>query len=91
MNVLVTRDFENLCQEESITINNPKGDSRVIGKLPNFIAMREKFKEKAFVQKMFSKMIGEYALALTFSLPIFHVRHVDDSEHYCFELSQDSY
>lgn len=89
VNVLLTKDFESLCQEESLAIYNVKGDTKVIGKAPNFVAMQEQFKAKDFVQKMFEKIIVEYALGITFGLPISILNSVDDSEHYCFELSKD--
>ncbi|WP_131793550.1 hypothetical protein [Legionella brunensis] len=90
INVLVTRDFESLCQEESIVIYNQKGDQKVIGIPPDFIAMREQFKDKLFAQKMLKKIVHEYAIAFTFSLPISILNSLDDSEHYCFELSTDA-
>ncbi|KTC84467.1 hypothetical protein [Legionella brunensis] len=87
MNVLLTKDFESLCKEESIVIFNQKGDEKVIGKAPDFNAMREKFKDKTFVQTMFKKIINEYAIALAFQLPITILNpSLDDSQHFCFEL-----
>lgn len=91
INVLITTDFESLCQEESITIYNGKGgEQKVIGTPPDFIAIKERIKDKSFAQKMLKKIINEYAIAFTFSLPISILQSNDDSEHYCFELSQNS-
>lgn len=89
--VLLTKDFNSLCEEESIVIHNPKGDlEKNSGNIPDFLAMRKKFKDPTFSQKMLGKMIIEYAVSLTFSLPISSVGQNDDSEHYCFELPKDS-
>lgn len=90
LNVLVTQDFNSLCEEESIAIYNVKGNPKVTGNPPNFIAMKEQFKDKLFVQKMFEKIISEYAIAITFSLPISILHSLDDSQHLCFELPKDS-
>lgn len=93
--VLIAKDFESLCQEEVIAIYNAKGhirknvNTQVIGNTPNFFNQREMFNTPSFVQKMFSKIINEYAIALTFNLPIPILYCVDDSVHYCFELSND--
>ncbi|KTD78792.1 hypothetical protein [Legionella waltersii] len=84
---LTTTDFENLCKEESIVIHNPKGDQRIIGTPPDFMAMRDKFKDKQFVREVFKKFIDEYATAYTFSLPVSALQSNDDSQHLCFELS----
>ncbi|WP_454781787.1 hypothetical protein [Legionella sp. WA2022007384] len=90
LNVLVTKDFNSLCKEESIVIYNRKGEQKVIGSPPQFITMKEQFKEKQFAQKMLKKIITEYAVAFTFSLPISILHPVDDSEHFCFELPKDA-
>ncbi|KTD08546.1 hypothetical protein [Legionella jamestowniensis] len=84
---LLTKDFQTLCQDESLVIYNPKGDEKVCGKAPDFMALRARFKEEAYVQEMFQKIIKEYATAYTFSLPITAIQSTDDSEHICFELS----
>jgi hypothetical protein len=86
---LLTKDFENLCKDESIVIHNPKGDKRIIGTPPDFMSMRERFKNKKFVQEMFKKFIYEYATAYTFSLPVSALQSNDDSQHLCFELSEN--
>lgn len=89
--VLLTKDFNSLCEEESIVIHNPKGGmDRNSGDIPDFLAMREQIMDPTFSQKMLGKMIIEYAVSLTFSLPISSVGLNDDSEHYCFELPKDS-
>ncbi len=90
LNVLVTQDFNSLCEEESIAIYNVKGNQKITGNPPNFIEMKEQFKDKIFVQKMFEKIISEYAVAITFSLPISILHALDDSQHLCFELPKDA-
>lgn len=90
INGLLTRDFKSLCNEESIVIHDPKGSHRVIGTPPDFHNMRERFKDKEFVQNMFKKIIKEYAVAYTFSLPINILKTNDDSQHIIFELPQNS-
>lgn len=89
INVLLTKDFESLCKDESIVIFDPKRYNRVTGNAPDFMAMRERFKEKKFVQEMFRKLMFEYATAYTFSLPVSAIQINDDSEHLCFELSDN--
>ncbi|ASQ46864.1 hypothetical protein [Legionella clemsonensis] len=84
---LLTKDFHTLCQNEALVIYNHKGDKRICGEAPDFMAIRAKFKEKDYVQEMFKKIIKEYAIAYTFSLPITALQSTDDSEHICFELS----
>ncbi|KTD34214.1 hypothetical protein Lmor_1611 [Legionella moravica] len=86
---LLTQDFESLCQHENIVIHDCKGDKRVIGTAPDFHSMREQFKNKEFVQKMFKQLIKEYAVAYTFSLPINILQLNDDSQHIIFELPKD--
>lgn len=93
--VLVTKNLESLCQEEAMAIFNPKGtqgkvNTRIIGNVPNFFSQQKKFEDPIFVRKMFEKIINEYAIALTFNLPIGILDSCDDSVHYCFELSSDS-
>jgi hypothetical protein len=86
INVLVTRDFASLCEEDGITIyhhKEPLDNKCVYGRHLSF--SEDLLKDKTYIQKMFQKIIKEYALAHTFSLPINAVRSCDDSEHYCFE------
>ncbi|WP_347251338.1 hypothetical protein [Legionella sp.] len=89
INVLLAKDFKSLCEEESIVIYNYKSTEKIIGQAPNFVAMREQFKIAAFVQEMFKKIINEFALAMTFLLPIGALQSNDDSEHFCFEVSEN--
>ncbi|PWY54286.1 hypothetical protein DGG96_17700 [Legionella qingyii] len=89
LNVLVTKDFKSLCEEESIVIYNKK-EQEIIGTPPNFIAMQKQFKEKHFAQKVVKKIIAEYAVAFTFTLPSSILYVLDDSEHLCFELPKDA-
>ncbi|CAM2993784.1 Uncharacterised protein [Legionella steigerwaltii] len=89
INVLVTKDFESLCEEESIVIYNPKGDQRVIGTPPDISAMKKRLKDKAFAVKMMERIIHEYATAFTFSLPIGILGSLDDSQHFYFKLPPD--
>lgn len=86
INVLVTKDFTSLCQEESIVIYNAKGDQRVIGTPPDIITLKERLKDKIFALKMVENIINEYATAFTFSLPISILGSLDDSEHFYFKL-----
>ena len=60
INVLVAKDFQSLCDEEFIIIHNHKGDQKITGKHPDFIAMKEKFKDKSFAKKMLKQIIKEY-------------------------------
>ena len=90
INGLLTKDFKSLCQDESIVIHDSKGSQRVIGTPPDFHNMRERFKDKEFVQNMFKKIIKEYAVAYTFSLPINILKTNDDSQHIIFELPHNS-
>ncbi|MCW8443001.1 hypothetical protein OQJ05_02915 [Fluoribacter gormanii] len=90
LNVLVTKDFNSLCEEESLVIYNRKGEQTIIGNPPNFFAMKEQFKEKYFAQKVIKKIITEYAIAFTFTLPTSILYVLDDSEHFCFELPKDA-
>lgn len=84
--MLLTKDFETLAKEESIVIYNGKGHQKVTGTRPPFYVLKDRFKDPAFVQQMLKKIINEYAIAMTFSLPISPIMSLDDSEHYCFEL-----
>ncbi|WP_392537439.1 hypothetical protein [Legionella sp. 227] len=86
INVLVTKDFTSLCQEESIVIYNAKGDQKVIGTPPDIITLKERLKDKSFALKMVENIINEYATAFTFSLPISILSYIDDSEHFYFKL-----
>ncbi|MCW8397745.1 hypothetical protein OQJ26_02950 [Legionella sp. PATHC038] len=86
INVLVTKDFTSLCQEESIVIYNAKGDQKVIGTPPDIIILKERLKDKSFALKMVENIINEYATAFTFSLPISILSYIDDSEHFYFKL-----
>lgn len=92
IDVLLTKDFDTLCKEESIAIYDIKGprDKKLIGNAPDFLAMKDRFKDTEFSQTMLSKIIEELAVALTFALPISIVHTCDDSEHHCFELPKDS-
>ncbi|KTD50752.1 Uncharacterised protein [Legionella quateirensis] len=90
INGLLTKDFKSLCNDESIVIHDSKGSQRVTGTPPDFHSMRGRFKDKEFVQHMFKKIIKEYAVAYTFSLPINILQTNDDSQHIIFELPQNS-
>lgn len=89
ISVLVTNDFENLCKDESLLIHNYKGDVNIHGIAPDFLTITKQLKDKSFAQKMIKKIINDYAIACTFALPITILQGVDDSEHYCFELSDN--
>lgn len=101
IDVLVTRDFDSLCQEEKLIICDPKHHkgSRYFGVSEqwalDFIAMRDRFKDPIFARKMLKQIICDYAIALTFDLPIkakrseYALLGPDDDEHYCFELAKN--
>ncbi|MDP3267940.1 MAG: hypothetical protein Q8M40_02715 [Legionella sp.] len=90
IHVLTTKDFGSLCEEEGISIYNYKArKDHVIGTPPDFIAIIDKFSDKLFAKKMLEKIIYEYAIAFTFDLPITVIHSPDDSEHFCFEKSND--
>ena len=90
INVLTTKDFNSLCEEESIMIYDRKSPPWIKGKAPNFEEIWDKLKNPKFVQQMFEKILVEYAIAVTFQLPIFPLMNIDDSEHFIFELSRNA-
>ena len=89
--VLLTKDFQSLCKNESMVIYNVKGsgEGRVIGKPIERDGLIEGLKKEVYAQGLLSEIIKEYAVCLTFKLPISVVNiRRDDSEHYCFKLPQ---
>ena len=85
--VLVCQDFTSLCADRSLVIYDPKGDTKIHGRPPVLYANKQRMKDKVFMQKMLSSAINEFAIAMTFSLPISAVKIVDDSEHFCMDTS----
>ena len=93
IDVLHTQDFKSLCSEQSLALYVPKAlNDKVIGdsSLLYRHVTAHRFKEKEYTQKILQKILIEYGIGLTFSLPISGVKTLDDSEHYCFELPNDS-
>lgn len=88
--VLITKKFSALAQSESLTVFHNKTmrpDQRCIGKQVDFYNKdRKNFESIAWNQKIIEKILNEYAIGLTFSLPIHQVStSIDDSEHLVFE------
>jgi hypothetical protein len=93
INVLLTQDFQSLCLQESMVIYNYKARinaGRIIGNVPAANSILSYIDDKNFIQKMFSKIIVEYAIAFTFKLPIKILGHQDDAEHFCLELPKEN-
>ena len=93
INVLMTKDLQSLCQEESLIIYNPKGaPDHIIGLPFEEKDIKSKLTDIGYAQQMLQTIIKEYALAVAFSLPT-HVTSatfsLDDSEHLSFELPKD--
>lgn len=94
LNVLLTQDFDTLARERNLVIYNPKPGSthsgrapNIIGNAPPFYSLKEHLKAPIFARKLLSKIINEFAIAFSFSLPLPSLGFlVDDSVHYCFEL-----
>lgn len=93
LNVLLTKSFNAVAEDEHLAIYNVKssdpngkftGDPVTIydGKLAYL-------NNKQWNQQILEKIIKEYALALTYKLPIHQVTDPDDSVHFCFELQKD--
>ncbi|CDZ77288.1 hypothetical protein BN59_01571 [Legionella massiliensis] len=87
INVLVTKQLQSLCEEESLVIYNPKGlRDRVVGNPPNLRVLREQLRDPIFARKMLRQIVSEYAIAFTFQLPISIIQYTDDSQHFLLEL-----
>ncbi|MCS5710569.1 hypothetical protein [Candidatus Berkiella aquae] len=91
INVLVSKNFKNIAQDDSITIHDSKSAlNKFTGKSFNFYNGKiENLRDKKWNFAIIEKILKEYAIALTFQLPIRAVQHNDDSEHLCFELSNN--
>lgn len=97
INVLVAKSFEKLAQEEQSIIYNPKPGRMdfapvpgVIGAVPSFFAsIEEQLENMECAKHMLSRIVIEYVIAHTFSVPGV-AYYADDAVHYSFDLSATS-
>ncbi|MBN9229693.1 MAG: hypothetical protein J0I93_02475 [Legionella sp.] len=83
MNVLLTKNFSSLCKTEQICIYVPKGNE-IIGSCPKFTL--DAF-DREKMRKMIRAILYEYAIALTYAIPIRAAgKSLDDMEHLYFQL-----
>ncbi len=88
INVLKTLSFDSIANDNSAVIYNPKGAPRVLtGKPFTIYDNVKRLQDKQWNFKIIKEIIKEYAIALTFRLPIHQVKdHLDDSVHFYIEL-----
>lgn len=90
---LLAKKFTELAKDEALTIFHTKTIKEKQKKIGNDLEFyngdKNNLNSKEWNQGLLKKILTDYALGLTFGLPIPQVdAHIDDSVHYCFEHSK---